>query len=128
MPIYSGCKYEYDLSDVKYVVDVWSADQVRSGLREARLIIYDELFNDLGYSHGMIRISDIFVNPEYTPSWVYNSQYWYWTMSILEEDVDGSLSLRPWTVQTNGMLYATGYIYQTYLCIRPVIVLSKSVL
>ena len=119
----SGCTINYSLSDVKYVVDAWAEAEVSNGLQEARLITIDELKDNLGYNHGdSVDDGKIDVNSEYTPSWVYNSNYSYWTMS----DYYNS-NFRIWSVSSNG-IYGNYVRDGKYDVIRPVIVISKSVL
>ena len=127
--IETGCVNSYEQSDIKYVVDNWSQSKVPNGLVEARLITYDDLTDNLGYekkNQGTIQPS----SSGETPSWVYNSNYAYWTMSPRSDDL-----ARVYNIERNGRLDVTwgGRIYQ-YACsgivcvVRPVIVLSKSVL
>ena len=83
---YGSIKYHnnssrYSTSYVKVIVDMWAAQEVLSGLEEARLITFDELTNDLGYTYGEVGTSMVWHPGESTPSWVYNSNYLYWTMT-----------------------------------------------
>lgn len=52
-------------------------------LKEARLIIFDELINYLNFESHQECTGSCYTKyskSEYTPSWVYGD-YWYWTMS-----------------------------------------------
>ena len=113
----SGCTTSYAESEVKYVVDAWAEASVPSGLEEARLISYEELTNDLGCSNNNC------INSSY--NWLYNVEHYYWTMSPY-----GTSSV--WRVFTNGILNTYGNVSNFYsggnALVRPVIVLSKSVL
>jgi len=115
----TGCTTDYAQSEVKYVVDAWKAAQAPAA-SEARLIKYDELIDNLGYDHAIWNASYWQVNPEYTPSWVYNSNYWYWTMSQYND----SASI-VWSVDSGGSF---SYINVNSGVVRPVITISKSAL
>ena len=122
--MYDGCTTDYAKSEVKYVVDAWALDKLKaSDLKEdktgysARLITYDELIDNLGYGdngQGTIKMS---LNGE-TPSWVYNSNYRYWTMSQWGDSTSGM-----WDV--GGSLVCTG-VYEYEDSVRPVITIKKS--
>ena len=114
-----GSSTDYSTSTIKQVVDAWKTTAVATGdTATARLITYDELEDNLGYDHGTPEASWINVNPEYTPSWVYNSNYYYWTMSQYEGSSD------VWDVNYNGDLYDSGPSNSDM--VRPVLELSKS--
>jgi len=117
----SGCTTDYAQSEVKYVVDAWKAAQAPSAT-EARLIQYDDLIENLGYDHASWNVSNWQVNPEYTPSWVYNSNYWYRTMSQYQDSASGV-----WTVSYDGSLGSSKVSDYSYV-VRPVITISKSAL
>ena len=120
------CTTDYNLSNIKQVVDVWSNSKLKSSdLKEdktgysARLITYDELTSNLGYGdngQGTIKISQ---NGE-TPSWVYNSNYWYWTMSQYEDSTSGV-----WLVRSDGNVYNCD-VNRDGGIVRPVITILKS--
>ena len=118
----TGCTTDYAQSEVKYVVDTWKNVEAPEA-SEARLITYDELEDNLGFDHGIPEASWINANPEYTPSWVYNSNYRYWTMSPYNDS-----SLFVWKVRYNGELYQGIDIKSSGGAVRPVIVLPKSAL
>ena len=121
----SGCKLDYEQSEVKYVVDAWAMDKVPSGLEEARLIQFDELINNFGFVPDEQNAGN-YMNSATTPSWIYGN-YTYWTMS--SNDVSTS---KVWYVGRLCQASCFGalseaYIYDKHM-VRPVIVLSKTVL
>lgn len=128
--ITTGCTTDYDASEIKYVVDNWSMEKLnQSDLQTdslgytARLLTYDELINNLGYSKGTQNATSISINKEYTPKWVYNSSYWYWTMSAYN---DSNVYL--WEVGNGGHLSnLSGCIYARGV-VRPVVTILKSAL
>ena len=115
---YHSSSSAYEGSYVKTTVDAWKQAQAPAA-SEARLITYEELEDNLGYDHGTPGASWIDVNPEYTPSWVYNSNYWYWTMSQYQ-DYASSV----WSVVNGGNLEDNFVGHNG--AVRPVITLSKS--
>ena len=115
----SGCITDYAQSEVKYVVDAWKNANA-SAASEARLIQYDE-FANLGYEWGVYNVSNEgYIKGENTPSWVYNSNYYYWTMTPKDDSVS-----YVWFVHQDGSLY-DGNVYSDHYVVRPVIVLPKS--
>ena len=128
----TGCTTDYAQSEVKYAVDAWAADKFKtSDLKEdatgysARLITFDELVNNLGYSikDGATSYS---ATVDYTPSWVYNGNYsHYWTMSAY---ADSALSV--WHVDGNGSLHSDNVnsFFNGVHVVRPVVTLLKSAL
>ena len=63
-----------------------------------------------------------------TPSWVYSSNYWYWTMSKYFDSTN-----RVWFVNSNGNVFGQGVNYTNgysgdnpFGTIRPVITIKKS--
>ena len=128
----AGCKTDYNSSNIKQVVDVWSNNKLKSSdLKEdktgysARLITYNELIDNLGYGdngQGTIKMSQ---NGE-TPSWVYNSNYLYWTMSQYEDSTS-----YVWRVDGDGDVYYDAGMGRFNVddgggTVRPVITLLKS--
>ena len=114
-----GSTTDYSTSTVKQVVDAWKNTAVVSGdTATARLITYDELMDNLGYNKATWDASYYIVNPEYTPTWVYNSSYWYWTMSQYQD------SSYVWNVYDSGKLHGNGGSSSSM--VRPVLELSKS--
>lgn len=114
------CKTDYAQSEVKYVVDAWKAAKAPAA-SEARLIKYSEV-KELGYELGNSATSEIYIPSEQTPSWVYNSNYWYWTMSQYEDSASGV-----WYVSGYGGLSGSSVVsdLDSYV-VRPVITISKS--
>ena len=124
--IKDGCTTDYAKSEVKYVVDAWALDKLKaSDLKEdktgysARLITLDDLVDNLGYT---IIDGNTYYAPtaDVTPSWVYNSNYRYWTMSQYED-----FTSIVWNVYGSGRVYGDDVDYD-YGSVRPVITLLKS--
>jgi len=118
--VYDGCTIDYASSEIKYVVDAWKTAKAPAAT-EARLITYDELIDNLGYDPTI----SIGGNPrrnDNVPTWVYNSNYFYWTSSPR----DGSSS-DVWIVYSDGGL-RNGASLDFSGVVRPVITISKSVL
>ena len=124
--IYDGCTTDYAQSEVKYVVDAWAKDKFTSSdLKKdetgysARLITFDDLTNNLGYTRedGATHMN---YNSENTPSWVYNSNYWYWTMSQHEDSASNV-----WIVSNDGIV-GNRSVGGTNGVVRPVVTLLKS--
>ena len=122
-----GCTTDYDLSEVKYVVDAWALDKFKSSDLKAdstgygaRLITFDELIDNLGYGdNGQGTISHS--SDGSTPDWVYNSNYWYWTMS---QKGDSPSTL--WFIIQNGSLSPSSVYNKYRVVVRPVVTLLKS--
>ena len=115
------CTADYAQSEIKYVVDAWKTAQAPAA-SEARLITIDEL-SSLGYEwkqtcptcgEGWGKTDDV-------PTWVYNSNYWYWTSTRYSDS-----SSDVWYVSNNGGLTSSN-VYGYYVgVVRPVITISKS--
>jgi len=109
-------------AEVKYVVDAWKTDKAPDAL-EARIITYDDLTDNLGYekkNEGTIYPS----SDGTTPSWLYNSQYMYWTMSQYSDSTSSM-----WIVDWSGNIYyydVDNCVYIFASVVRPVITLSKT--
>ena len=123
----SGCITDYAQSEVKYVVDAWAKDKFASSdLKKdetgysARLITFDELTNNLGYERKQDSISPSTNGT--TPDWVYNSNYYYWTMSQFNDSVS-----HIWGVNCGGNLDGR-YVVSSQSAVRPVVTLKKSAL
>ena len=115
----SGCTTDYSVSDVKQVVDIWKTNSA-SGAIEARLAKVNEL-SALGYVEGNLTPSDIgWIKTENTPNWVYNSNYWYWTMSQYSDAAS-----RVWFVNGGGSVDGSD-VTGGDGAVRPVITISKS--
>ena len=119
----AGCTTDYSQSEVKYVVDAWKTANAPAAT-EARLITFDELTEDLGFEFQQIDTSSGYAKTENTPSWVYNSNYLYWTISQYNDSTSSV-----WVIQDSGSLRdisVENYYYGSV--VRPVIVLPKSAL
>ena len=110
----TGCTTDYSQSEVKYAVDAWKTAQAPQAL-EARLITYEELTTDLGCSSSVQDCANS------SNSWLYNSNYSYWTMSPYNNS-----TYLVWYVSTSGSLISSGYGVGDYRVVRPVITISKS--
>ena len=115
----SGCTTDYAQSDVKYVVDAWKAAQAPAAI-EARLISWDDLFDNLGYERWNENTTRL-IPSSTAPSWVYNSNCNYWTMSQANDSASSV-----WYVYGSGSLGNADDVYVHYNSVRPVITLSKS--
>jgi len=114
-----GSSVDYSTSTVKQVVDKWAATAVKSGdTATARLISHDDLVDNLGYVNSLDTSQTTASSNGTTPSWVYNSNYWYWTMSQYGDASD------VWYVRSYGELGYAGV--SSSIMVRPVLVLSKS--
>ena len=130
----TGCTTDYAQSEVKYAVDAWAADKFQSSdLKKdatgysARLLTYNDLITNLGYEN---RQDTIYPSTNgTTPDWVYNSNYYYWTMSQY-----GDSASDVWYVYDDGHVCADnvchegGYVYGYRYVVRPVVTLLKSAL
>ena len=116
-----GSSVDYTTSTVKQVVDKWAEGAVKSGdSATARLITFDELLPNLGYdwsitSAGAGEYPDVNEN---VPTWVYNINYYYWTMTPKAD------SSYVWYVNHFGTLGSDGVSSSSV--VRPVLELSKS--
>ena len=112
-----GSSTDYSTSTVKQVVDAWKNTAVATGdTASARLITVDDLTDNLGFNHGTPENTWMRVNPEYTPLWVYDNSYDYWTMSQYED------SSTIWRVISSGI--DTYHVSNSM--VRPVLELNKS--
>ena len=122
--IYDGCTTDYNSSEVKYVVDAWAADKFQNDeLKEvdnykARLVQKEEVRSQF-YPSCRESASNCSIESA-TPSWLYNSNYYYWTMSQHQ-----SFSSSVWSVFGDGRLRYS-YVYTSSGAVRPVINLYKS--
>ena len=121
----SGCTTNYAQSEIKYVVDGWAQAKLgTNGYEEARLITIDEI-SSLGYEWYDNGSAAFWQKTENTPSWVYNENYWYWTMSQYNDSASNV-----WYMGNNGSP-SCNFVYYSFGnsgAVRPVIVISKSVL
>lgn len=135
--ITNDCKYDYNSSDVKYVVDAWAKDKLKE----------KDLWKDnLGYSYRLITKEEIIEYMNYslyqehdfsyapingkTPSWLYNEKYFYFTMSDINRiNKYGMTTIGVYYVYRDGGLSPGGGVpYVTPMAIRPVILLRKKAL
>ena len=127
----TGCTTDYAQSEVKYAVDGWAKDKFQaSDLKEdetgysARLITLDEIKDNLGYEYFNNGSLEEYRLTSDTPDWIYNSNYWYWTMSSYEDS-----AWYVWSVRGDGLLYHHDYVcYNHGGAVRPVVTLLKSAL
>ncbi len=116
-----GSSVDYSTSTVKQVVDKWAEGAVKSGdAATARLISHDDLVDNLGYVNSLDTSQTTASSNGTTPSWVYNTNYVYWTMSQY-----GDSDWHVWHVDRYGELYNYNGVSDSYM-VRPVLVLSKS--
>jgi hypothetical protein len=119
-----GCKTNYAESEIKYVVDAWATDKFTStDLKEvegykARLVQKEELRSQFYPSCSESKTSCY--KESTTPRWLYNSNYYYWTMTQLNTS-----SSRVGRVSDVGSL-GNYEVYLGYGAVRPVINLYKS--
>ena len=119
----TGCKNDYASSDIKYVVDAWAIDKVPKGLEEARLIKIDEIETESKEVDGCGGCGAVFVHQDFAKyEWMHNSNHIYWTMT---SSSDSTYNVK--TVYSDGSLEQRD-VYYSGSVVRPVIVLSKSVL
>lgn len=119
--VYDGCTTDYTQSEVKYAVDAWAQAQAPAA-NEARLIELADLKNNLGYVLDTSATSEAYLPSSSTPSWIYNSDYGYWTMTSYQDS-----SRAVWRVDTRGGLSnINGAVYLVNYVVRPVITISKS--
>ena len=120
-----NCVSAYNQSEVKYAVDSWAlsntnADDlvVDSTGYSVRLLSHDELITNLGYEDRIGTISPS--SNGTTPSWIYNSSYSYWTMSVYDDSVSDV-----WVVNDTGSIVREN-VMNPYRTLRPVITIKKS--
>ena len=119
---YHSSSNAYDGSYIKTTVDAWKAAKAPAAT-EARLITKDE--------YQAMTVVETYETPtepgtRYVPQydWMYNSKYWYWTMSPYSDSASNV-----WGVDSNGWL--SRYSVDDYgggRVVRPVIILSKSLI
>ena len=106
---------------MKYVVDAWKNAKAPAAI-EARIIEKNEFSveereYDICPGCGYIQVG-LFAKD----NWIYNNNYESWTGSI-PDNSDGEI----FTISTDGRLYNAD-VYSSKYVVRPVIVLSKSLL
>ena len=91
---------------------------------KARLITFDELVDNLGYEYKIIITAlQGYIFSETTPNWVYNDNYWYWTMTPYESSKHQEIV---WSIKEDGKLTESFPFTQNAASVRPVINLLKS--
>ncbi len=116
--VFDGCTTDYAQSEVKYAVDAWKTAQAPQAT-EARLITINEVVS-LGYDNTCIE--EGWCEPSANvPTWLYNSNYLYWTMS--QHNDEASVV---WYVNSDGNLYNGFHTVGYDGSVRPVITLSKT--
>ena len=121
----TGCTTDYNESDVKYVVDNWEENNFQSNDLKivdgisARLISIEDL-ERLGYIKNKSGNYPINSN---IPTWFYNSNYAYYTMTPLSSHGIYIVATTG-SVSTQDILYR----YAGSFLIRPVVTLKKSAL
>ena len=120
---YHSISNAYNGSYIKQVVDAWKTAKAPAAT-EARLITLNEVVS-LGFEWGQTcpTCDNGWIKTDNTPTWVYNSNYWYWTSSQYTD----SFSF-VWGVDGGGGLDYDSVGNGTYGVVRPVIVLPKSAL
>ena len=119
---YHSSSNAYDGSYIKTTVDAWKAAKAPAAT-EARLITFEELTENLGFEYQLIDTSEGYAKTDDTPSWVYNSNYWYWTMSPYTNSAS-----YVWIVSYDSWLWSNSVSSGYDGVVRPVIVLSKSLI
>ena len=114
---YHASSNVYNGSGIKIEVDAWKAEKAPAAT-EVRLITLDEV-KSLGYEWYDNGSVAFWQQTENTPSWVYNSNYSYWTMSSYNDS-----SSTVWDVTSHG--YLSNKDVSEFDVVRPVIVLPKS--
>ena len=115
-----GCKNDYESSEIKYVIDAWSADKASSAI-EARLISKNEIETEQKEYDPCGGCGAMFTGDFVKNDWMYNNNYWYWTNTPKDDT-----STDVWTVNSNSLVN-NNYVFAMGV-VRPVIVLPKSAL
>ena len=123
--IYTGCITNYEQSDIKYIVDTWGLDNITTGLQEVRLLTIEDLIDNLGYENNITCTGGCYYSGllDNVPVWLYNSNYWYWTMAQ-----NGDQALNVWGIGVNGSLESRRVtpVHPYFGVVRPVIILKKT--
>ena len=120
-----GCPYsDISFDKIKKTIVAWTSNNINlSAIKSSRIISYDDLINNLGYTYAAIGTSMVWKNTEDTPSWVYDNDYW--TITKFEDSIHESV----WVIRSDGKLdnyNCDGYGASFKL--RPVVELYKSAL
>lgn len=119
---FSACKSGYSGSDIKFAVDNWAADKFKNNILKdvegykARLVEIEELRSQF-YSNCISSEGYCDIESE-TPSWLYNLNYNYWTMTSRNY-------YSTMMVGINGNI-GHGFVYSSSSAVRPVINVYKS--
>ena len=115
-----GSSTDYSKSTVKQVVDAWKNSAVKSSdTATARLITFEDLIDNLEYVCLDTEFDQDCEQSEKTPSWVYNSNWDYWTMSQYASSSTAFL----WEVTYIGQLWKKRPSNSDM--VRPVLELNK---
>ena len=91
------CKSDYELSEVKYVVDAWKTANASVAIG-ARLISKDEIDSNFEFEEYDVNCGGcVLKSHRITATWMYNSNYNYWTNT----PCDGS-STHFWIITMSG--------------------------
>ena len=115
----SGCSTDYEVSDIKQVVDIWKTNYASETIA-ARLITIDDLTTNLGYEYFDNGSEAIYQHTDSTPSWVYSNNYSFWTMSQFNDLVSDV-----WYMRDSNF---RGTIIGAKNEVRPVITIKKTAL
>ncbi len=121
----TGCISQYNMSDVKKIVDAWTKDNIKLGLLESRLITLEEYLSlseeqtKIGVYPDGNEFEYKAIVPKY--DWMYNNSYNYWTMTSLSDDIQVSQINNTGNTQV-GVIYGNSALGT----IRPVLELLKT--
>ena len=128
-----NCATDYSNSDIKYVVDGWSNALLnQDDLKEdsygykARLITAEEIVTHLGYNMPYPGEATFPSENGETPDWVYNENYWYWTMSHPQDNLEYVWYMDEDGDFTDKIVYGVRGDNDNFGVARPVITLLKS--
>ena len=123
-----GSAKTYAESYVKSIVDSWFNNKFTDELKtvdgySARLITFDEV-HSFGYGDEPSDCGGgycpYYPKTDSVPGWIYNNNYWYWTMSPINE----KSIVNVWYVHSTGNLN-DGNVEQSPGAVRPVINVYK---
>ena len=121
----TGCTSSYELSDIKYVVDGWKNSKAPLAT-EARLIKKEEIEIEIREYDPCGGCGAVVAGECAKYDWLYNSNYWYWTMSPYNDS-----SSEVWRVNETSRL-DHGYVGilggSNHGVVRPVITISKKLI
>lgn len=124
----SDCNVDFKSSNINSIINNWANNVFRSGDLvvddlgyKVRLLSLDDLTINLGYNK-VIAVCGYLMGTKDVPSWVYNSNYSYWTMSNRND------SEYVWYVSSYYGNVDSDSISNRYYAIRPVITIRKDLL